>query len=155
MTISAIREVIQYAQWENLDLQGHTREEFARRNVPAVMKTHLEALDALVIAPRFARDVERRAQVRANCERRITAWLAMQPVTATLTKVASGTWLRAHQGRELPAVVFDRGDAQRPAAYREYDSAAAALVEFPNLLDISVKMRGTNRAGSVAIRYEI
>lgn len=79
MTISAIREVIEAAQWNNLDFQGYTREEFARANVPARLVPHIAALDALVIAPRFARDVERRAQVRANCERRIAVWTERQP----------------------------------------------------------------------------
>jgi hypothetical protein len=76
MRIDAIRLVIEAAQWSNLDLQGHTREEFMRRNVPAVMAPHIARLDALVIAPRFARDIERCATVRANCERRIAQWQA-------------------------------------------------------------------------------
>jgi hypothetical protein len=46
MTISAIREVIEAAQWNNLDFQGYTREEFARANVPAVMLAQIARLDA-------------------------------------------------------------------------------------------------------------
>lgn len=74
MKISKIREIIEGAQWTSLDLQGHTRQEFARRDVPSIIGSEIAALDALVIAPRFARDIERRSDVRANCQRRLYDW---------------------------------------------------------------------------------
>jgi hypothetical protein len=90
MRIDAIRLVIDAAQWSNLDLQGHTREEFARRNVPAVMGEQIAALDALEIAPRFARDVERRETVRANCERRIERWNELHGAALLAMPAAAG-----------------------------------------------------------------
>lgn len=100
MRIDAIRLVIDAAQWANLDLQGHTREEFARRNVPAVMTPHIEALDALEIAPRFVYDVDRRANVRANCERQIARWNELQVVPADLNKIARVAHYLANEGRD-------------------------------------------------------
>lgn len=90
MTIAAIRTVIESAQWNNLDLQGHTREEYMRRNVPAVMGEQIAALDALVIAPRFTRDIERRETVRANCERRIARWYELHSEKLLAMPVAAG-----------------------------------------------------------------
>lgn len=95
MTIAAIRNVIEFAQYVNLDLQGHTREEFARRDVSAVVTPHIEALQALVIAPRFARDIERRDTVLANCKRRIERWNDMREAEA---EAAGQRWADANEG---------------------------------------------------------
>jgi hypothetical protein len=81
MTIAAIRTVIDSARWEVMDLQGHTSDEFRRRNVPEVMARHFAALDSLDIAPRFVKDIENREYMREALQRQIERWVRAQPVT--------------------------------------------------------------------------
>lgn len=101
------------------------------------------------------------AVAHANATAR-PGWVAVSAAllpSATMTKVSiaepSGSWISGYDAAALPVVISDRGDAGRPSSYREYANVAAALVEVPNLADISVKMKGINRAGAVAIRFEI
>jgi len=78
MTIGQIRSVMDKADWTRLDLSGHTREEFIRRNVPDLLAPQIEAMRSLVISARFVRDIERRSSEIARCESVIARWRSMQ-----------------------------------------------------------------------------
>lgn len=60
MKIGEIRRIIDRAGYTRNDYSGHTREEFLRANVPERLVPLIEELKALVIAPRFKMDEERR-----------------------------------------------------------------------------------------------
>lgn len=74
MKIGKIREVIDSSDWCRLDLSGHTRDEFMRRDVPEVLGRKIEALKALDIAPRFAEDCRRRDSEILRCEAVMERW---------------------------------------------------------------------------------
>jgi hypothetical protein len=78
MTISQIRSVMDTADWTRLDLSGHTREEFIRRDVPQLLLPQIAAMRALVIHPRFTRDLERRSSEITRCEAVIERWRSLQ-----------------------------------------------------------------------------
>ena len=87
MKIGKIREVIDSSDWCRLDLSGHTRDEFMRRDVPEVLGRKTEALNVLDIAPRFAEDRRRRDSEILRCEAVIGRWREMhgrQPVSALI-----------------------------------------------------------------------
>ena len=74
MKIGKIRDVIDFSDWCRLDLSGHTRDEFMRRDVPEVLGRHIAELKALDIAPRFAADRERRDSEIGRCEAVVERW---------------------------------------------------------------------------------
>lgn len=87
MKIGKIRDVIDSSKWCRLDLSGHTRNEFMRRDVPKVLSTHIEELKTLDIAPRFAEDSSRRDEEIVRCEAVIDRWQEMhgqQPISALI-----------------------------------------------------------------------
>ena len=85
MKIGKIRDVIGFSDWCRLDLSGHTRGEFMKRDVPEVLGRHIAELKALDIAPRFVEDSRRRDSEIVRCEAVIDRWRGMhsqQPVSA-------------------------------------------------------------------------
>ena len=87
MKIGKIRDVIDSSKWCRLDLNGHTSDEFMRRDVPEVLGRKIEALKTLDIAPRFVEDCERRDSEITRCEAIIERWRGMQgqqPVSALI-----------------------------------------------------------------------
>lgn len=57
MNIAEIRRTIDELNWTRNDISGSTREEFKRMQVPARLIPRIDAVKALVIPPRFARDI--------------------------------------------------------------------------------------------------
>lgn len=78
MNIAQIRNTIEACNWNRKDLSGATQSEFKAMNVPARMTPHIEAVRALVIAPRFARDLESQAWAIECAEKAIARWKAVQ-----------------------------------------------------------------------------
>lgn len=78
MTISQIRNTIESCNWNRQDLGGATAEEFKRCNVPARLGRHIDAVRALVITPRFARDIKGKAWAIECAEKTIARWEAVQ-----------------------------------------------------------------------------
>ena len=78
MKIGQIREVINHADYMRLDLSGHTRDEFLRRDVPAWLEPQIEAMRALEIAPRYRVDEERRQYEIERCLAVIDRWKAVR-----------------------------------------------------------------------------
>lgn len=81
MRIADIRSAIDSAAWCVRDFQGHTREEFARADVPGSLGRHIAALQALDIAERFAQDRERRDYQIGACQRMIARWHETRCIT--------------------------------------------------------------------------
>ena len=77
MKISDIRRTIESCNWSRNDLGGSTLAEFKACDVPARLNRHIEAVRALVIAPRFARDIENQAWAIECAEKTIARWAAM------------------------------------------------------------------------------
>ena len=78
MTIKQIRDTIEFCNWSRKDLSGATQSEFKAMNVPALLTPHIEAVRGLVIAPRFARDIENQAWAIECAEKAISRWQAAQ-----------------------------------------------------------------------------
>ena len=78
MKIAQIRTTIEHCNWSRKDLSGSTASEFKACDVPARMTPHIEAVRALVIAPRFARDIESQAWAIECAEKVIARWNAVQ-----------------------------------------------------------------------------
>lgn len=78
MKISEIRRVIESLNWNRHDLGGATREEFKRERVDVRLTKHIEAVQALVIPPRFADDIADAAEAIEFARRVIARWQAMQ-----------------------------------------------------------------------------
>jgi hypothetical protein len=79
MKIADVRRVIDSAGWALNDLSGHTREEFAARDVPAVLAPHEKALKALEIPDRYEHERSSRDSRLAGIEKTIARWKAAQP----------------------------------------------------------------------------
>ena len=79
MKIAQIRQTIEACNWSRLDLGGSTASEFKACNVPARLVPHIEAVRALDIAPRYARDIEKKAWAIECAEKTIARWQAVQP----------------------------------------------------------------------------
>ena len=78
MKIAQIRRTIDTCNWNRTDLTGATASEFKTMNVPARLTPHIEAVQALVIAPRFARDIKAQAWAVECAQKTITRWQAAQ-----------------------------------------------------------------------------
>lgn len=78
MKIAQIRRTIESCNWSRNDLSGATASEFKAMNVPARLTPHIEAVQALVIAPRFARDIEAQAWAVECAQKAIARWQAAQ-----------------------------------------------------------------------------
>jgi len=78
MKIAQIRSTIEFCNWSRQDLGGSTASEFKACNVPARLNPHIEAVRALVIAPRFARDIENQAWAIECAQKAIARWEAVQ-----------------------------------------------------------------------------
>ena len=78
MTIAQIRSTIDFCNWSRKDLSGSTRAEFKACDVPARLNRHIEAVKALVIPPRFTRDIENKAWAIECAEKTIAEWVAVQ-----------------------------------------------------------------------------
>lgn len=74
MKISTIRDIIRRCNWVRQDISGGTEGEFMRANVPERMGEHVEQVRALVIPPRFARDLEAQADAITYGEKTIARW---------------------------------------------------------------------------------
>ena len=74
MKISAIRDVLRFAEYCRHDYSGHTTPEFIKADVEGKLTARIAEMRALVIAPRFASDIAfRDAEIR-RCEETITRW---------------------------------------------------------------------------------
>ncbi len=78
MKISEIRRVIESCNWSRNDLGGATREEFRKMDVRTRLTRHIEAVEALVIAPRFAADIADAADAIIRARATIERWEAVQ-----------------------------------------------------------------------------
>ena len=78
MTIAQIRATINFCNWSRNDLGGATQSEFKKIDVRARMTPHINAVRSLVIAPRFARDIENQAWAIECAEKTIARWAAVQ-----------------------------------------------------------------------------
>jgi DNA-binding transcriptional regulator YiaG len=78
-SIDSMRRVIESCNWSRNDLGGATRQEFIATDVPARLGRHIEAVRALQIPPRFARDIEAQAEAIERALKTIARWHAMQP----------------------------------------------------------------------------
>lgn len=77
MKIGEIRRVIERAYNARQWLTGSgIIAEFVKQDVGPQLRARVEELRALVIAPRFAADIERRAEEIERCERVIARWEA-------------------------------------------------------------------------------
>lgn len=74
MKISEIREIIDLLNWTRNDLNGATNEEFKRIDVPGRLQPWIDKCKALVIDPRFGRDITRRQETIQRAEGMITVW---------------------------------------------------------------------------------
>lgn len=76
MKIGEIRNVLDRSGWVRNDYAGHTAAEFKRANVGERLTKMIADLEALVIAPRFAHEVERRTHEVESCRAVIARWEA-------------------------------------------------------------------------------
>ena len=74
MKISEIRDVIRGAEWLRNDYVGHTASEFRKAPVAARLQEKIAALQSLVIAPRFARDIQMRDREIQLAREMIAYW---------------------------------------------------------------------------------
>ena len=74
MKISTIRDIIRRCNWVRQDISGGTEGEFMRANVPERMGERVDQVRALVIPPRFARDLEAQADAITYGEKTIARW---------------------------------------------------------------------------------
>jgi hypothetical protein len=74
MKISEIRDTIGTLNWNIQDGTGGTPAENLRCNLPERLRPHIEAVEALEIPPRFARDVERRRDALEYAREAIDLW---------------------------------------------------------------------------------
>ena len=74
MNISEIRNTIDCLNWTRNDLTGGTREEKARINLPEGLASRIAAVEALQIAPRFARDIENKESALRSAGIVIERW---------------------------------------------------------------------------------
>lgn len=86
MKIAEIRRVIETLNWNRHDLGGATREEFRRMDVRARLTKYIAEVQALVIPPRFADDIQDAAEAIQRARDTIARWEQMQ--TGTPTPVA-------------------------------------------------------------------
>ena len=77
MKIAQIRSIIDLCNWSRQDLGGATAAEFMEMDVPARLVRHIDAVRALVIAPRFARDLENQAWALVCAEKTVSRWAAL------------------------------------------------------------------------------
>ena len=73
-SIAQIRDIIDAAIWNARDLDGATREEFARMDVPARLLPHLDKLETLTLPERFSRERERRVYAVELIDKQISRW---------------------------------------------------------------------------------
>ena len=80
MKIKEIRDTIARLNWNRQDATGGTRDENRRTNLPIILASHITAVEALEIPPRFLRDIEDRSHAIQRAKLAIERWHA-----ATLT----------------------------------------------------------------------
>lgn len=74
MKVAEIREAIDHLNWSRSDLQGATRDEFIRMNVPARLNPLIDSCESLEIKPRFKRDAHNRDYAVARAKAVISRW---------------------------------------------------------------------------------
>lgn len=74
-TIYSIRASLDLSTYLRNDYAGHTPAEFQRANVVERMARMIADLEALVIAPRFTREVERRTYEIEQCRAVAARWV--------------------------------------------------------------------------------
>ena len=79
MKISTIRETIDALRWNRNDSTGGTVEENRRTRLPAILAPHVAAVESLVIPPRFAKEIARRAWELEAAATVTARWQASQP----------------------------------------------------------------------------
>lgn len=99
MKISEIRGVIESLNWNRHDLGGATREEFKRERVDIRLGKHIAKVEALVIPPRFADDIQDAADAIARARTVLARWHAMQVETAPPVLRAAPGFRVAYAGR--------------------------------------------------------
>lgn len=75
-TIYSIRASLDLSAYLRNDYAGHTAAEFKRANVGERLARMIADLEALVIAPRFTHEVERRTHEVESCRAVIARWEA-------------------------------------------------------------------------------
>lgn len=90
MKISEIRRVIESCNWSRNDLGGATRDEFRRMDVRTHLTKHIDAVAALVIAPRFVDDIADAAEAIHRARATIERWESMQTTIAPPPKARPG-----------------------------------------------------------------
>ena len=75
MKIAEIRMEIEGLSWNIRDFHGCTKDEFKRADVPGRLLPLIVKVEAITIAPRFKRDIERRADVVKYAHQMIRRWL--------------------------------------------------------------------------------
>lgn len=78
MKISTIRETLDSIRWTRQEFTGGTVEENRRTRLPAILAPHVTAVESLVIAPRFAKEIERRAWELEAAATVIARWQSSQ-----------------------------------------------------------------------------
>lgn len=78
MRIAEIRATIDTLNWNRMDATGGTRNENQRCDLPARLAPHIAAVQALVIPPRFTRDIERQREAIEYAHRVIARWALSQ-----------------------------------------------------------------------------
>lgn len=89
MRIGEIRDTLRRSGWLRNDYSGHTREEFKRANVGERMAAMIAELEALPIAPRFAEEIERRADEIRYCGEVVARWEAAKLAPAVDTRTCA------------------------------------------------------------------
>lgn len=88
-SIGSIRDVIRSAEFRRNWLTGGTSEEFRKQQVGPALAEKVAELRALVIAPRFAADIEHRDNEVERCERTIARWNEAQTAPAIDNRVCA------------------------------------------------------------------
>ena len=74
MTIAQIRDAIETLNWVRMDATGGTPIENLRTNLPERLAPYIAAVESLVIAPRFYREIQRRKTALWYAEKVIAQW---------------------------------------------------------------------------------
>ena len=74
MKIAQIRDAIDRLNWVRMDATGGTPIENLRTNLPGRLASYIAAVESLVIAPRFYREIQRRKTALWYAEKVIAQW---------------------------------------------------------------------------------
>lgn len=89
MKISEIRNVIDSLNWARKEFTGGTSTENRRARLDTILAPHIEAVKALEIAPRFARDIQSQQDAIRYAESALARWSASQETSGEKTDSVS------------------------------------------------------------------